>query len=338
MPKKRKWIILGIIIASLFLFGCCVTLGYVFWNSPLGEPLEIVTEQKPSSGEDILNQEVDVFPSPHPIQTQANVQMATNCGESGSMNILVLGIAPSDFPGPNGPLDVRIIQIDFSRKKTTVFYFPRDLWIPVVGLESLGFAQTRLGEVYLIARSNGGYSVSAATITVAQNLYSNFNATSHHYITASMSTLADIIDVVGGIDITIPTSYDGTPYGFHYFPAGLQHMNGQLAMEYAIAPSPTHQWTALDRKNLVLIALFQKIFSPAVVPNIPALISQFQQIISTDLSPQQIVNLICISQEIPQSEITVTGVGPTDVAMGASGVLYPNFDAIREKVRLFIAV
>jgi hypothetical protein len=113
-------------------------------------------------------------------------------------------------------------------------------------------------------------------------------------------------------------------------------MNGMLALEYAIAPSSGAQWSALDRKTLVLSTVKQKLFTPEIIPRLPGMIPQFLQVATTDLSLQQIMDLICISQQIPKEQISVAGVGPGDVTMGASGVLYPKMDVIQTKVRQFL--
>jgi LCP family protein required for cell wall assembly len=252
------------------------------------------------------------------------------------MNLLIMGVDSPVSMGPKGPLAIRIVKVDFGQKNINAFAFPRDLWIPIAGLESYGFTQARLGEAYLIARSNAGFSEYAATNLLAQNLYNNFGAFSNHYITAKLTTLAAIIDTLGGITVNIPVDYDGTPYGFHYFSAGPYHMTGALALEYATTTSGTSQWSGSDRQTLVLQALFSRILSPDVLPKLPALIPQFLQAAATDLTLQQINELLCISQQVPREKMLFTGVGQSDVTLGNSGVLYPNFDAIRAKVRQYL--
>lgn len=336
---KRRNIIMVAVTGVIILCACGAVGGYALWNSPLSSPLTIITSTPLATipTQDISNgQPTEGVPAIVPTTTVAPAESVSNCGQSGSMNILVLGV-DSPFPsGPNGPLDIRLIKIDFSRKSAVVFSFPRDLWLPISGLEGVGFTQTRLGEAYLIAQSNARLSIGDSTNLIAQNLYKNFGAVSHHYITANLSTLAGIIDAIGGITVNIPAAYNGTPYGFHYFPAGPYQMNGMLALEYAIAPSSAAQWSALDRKTLVLSTVFQRLFSPEIIPRLPGLIPQFLQVATTDLSLQQMMDLICISRQIQKEKITVGGVGPEDVTIGASGVLYPKMDSIQAKVGQFL--
>jgi LCP family protein required for cell wall assembly len=331
MSRNRIWVVVAVVAVVAVLCVCGAIVAYILWNAPLGAPL---TGQTATSDPEIIDQpkaqaSTD-FPSPTPSPAPSN------CGQSGSMTIMVLGVDSPFSNSPKGPLDIRFIKIDFVRKTAVVFSIPRDLWVPITGLESWGFTQARLGEAYLIAQSDAGYSAAAATNLLAQNLNGNFGVVGDHYITAKLTTLAAIIDTIGGITVTIPVAYDGTPYGLHYFGAGPYVMNGTLALEYALAPSPAAQWSALDRKNLVLQAVSQKIFSAEIIPKLPALIPQFLQVATTDLSMQQIMDLICISQQIPAGQVTVTGVAPGDVTYGAGAILYPNYEVIRAKVKQYL--
>ncbi|MGB7537103.1 MAG: LCP family protein [Anaerolineales bacterium] len=327
---SRKRIILGVavIIGIILLCVCVAAIGYAAMNIPLGPALKIET-QIPTAKPEPTSRPVEYGASPLPIST---VEEVANCGVKGSLNILVMGVDSPFGDGLKGPLAIRLVKVDFSRKTANVFSFPRDLWIPVKGLESYGITQARLGELYLIARSNAGLSDAAATNLVAQNLYQIFGAWSDRYITGKMSTLAVIIDTVGGITLNVPVVHDATPYGFHYFPAGRYTMNGLLALEYAIAPTASDQWNGFDRQTLVLYALFQKILSPETLPKLPTLIPQFLQVATVDLSLQEMLNLLCISQQITKEQTVFAEVAPEDVTFGAGGVLYPNMDAIRVKV------
>jgi polyisoprenyl-teichoic acid--peptidoglycan teichoic acid transferase len=328
MSRKRKLILLAVMAVVLLLCTCAGSIGYLAINTALGPTLQIETQMaSPIPGTSSIEYWPTAIPIPSPTPEEA-----VNCGMKGSMNILIMGVDSPFGDGFKGTLAIRLVKVDFARKSANVFSFPRDLWIPVTGLENYGITQAHLGELYLIAKSNAGYSEAAATNLVAQNLYQNFGAFSDHYIVGKMATLAAIIDTVDGITIPIPRVHDATPYGMHYFPAGPYPMKGLLALEYAISPTSAGQWDGFDRQTLVLHTLFQKILSPDILPKLPTLIPQFLQVATTDLSLQQMLNLLCISQQIPRERTVFDGIEPGDVSIGAGGVLYPNTDVIRAKV------
>ncbi len=328
MSRKRILIVVAVLIGIFLLCACAVAIGYAAMNTPLGPAIQLQTPT-PTAQPEQTSEVAATVPSTLPAPT---AEAVANCGLKGSLNILIMGVDSPFQDGLKGPLAIRLVKIDFSLKTANVFSFPRDLWIPIKGLESYGITHARLGELYLIARSNAGLGDAAATSLVAQNLYQIFGAWSDRYITGKMSTLALIIDTVGGITLDVPVVHDATRYGFHYFPAGRSTMNGLLALEYAIAPTASDQWNGFDRQTLVLYALFRKILSPEILPKMPTLIPQFLQVATTDLSLQEMLNLVCISQQISKEQTVFAEVAPEDVTFGASGVVYPNMEAIRAKV------
>jgi anionic cell wall polymer biosynthesis LytR-Cps2A-Psr (LCP) family protein len=71
---------------------------------------------------------------------------------------------------------------------------------------------------------------------------------------------------------------------------------------------PDSDFARIQRNNLLLEALQQRLLDPAVWPRIPALFAQFNQVIATDFSPEQINHLACLMQEVPQSMIVLDNV------------------------------
>jgi len=337
MSKKGIAVVAAIIAGILLLCACVGTAGYIALNTPLGPALQAKTPN-PFLTPDIAigSPEIPSASTTAPIPTPTAGQ-AEHCGMKGSVNFLIMGVDSPFGDGFKGPLAIRLIKMDFSQKTVTVFSFPKDLWIPVHGLESHGITHSRLGELYLIGRSNAGLNEAAATNLVAQNLGQNFGTVSNQYIVGKLTTLAAIIDTVGGITVTIPVPHDATAIGMHYFPAGPYRMNGLSALEYAVAPTSAGQWDGFDRQTLVLSTLYQKMLSPENLSKLPVLIPQFLQAVATDMTLQQMLNLLCISQQIPKEQMIFAEVAPEDVTLGPSGVQYPNTEAIRAKVRQYLS-
>jgi LCP family protein required for cell wall assembly len=346
MSRKRTLIIAVIVIAIIILLSICIGIFYgvnTLYTSPMGPTLEMPTGIPMENPANPLAATQGPFPTPIlptaiPSKTppSAATTQAAICGQSGSTNILTLGV-DSPFPsGVRGPLVIRIVKVDFSQKTAVVFAFPRDLWVSVGGLEGYGLTQGRLNQVYLFARDRAGYNDAAATNLIAQSLYRDFGARSDHYAIIRLSNLAWMIDTVGGLDLYIPVVYDGTPYGFHYFGAGQYHLNGALALEYAMAPSPAQQWNGLARQNQILQALLQKLQSTDIISRLPSLVQQFFYTMTTDYSLQQMLDLVCILREIPADRITYVEAGPSDVIQRSDGSLISNGDSIRRKVEQYL--
>jgi LCP family protein required for cell wall assembly len=347
-PPKRRFslsrravitlAIVGGLVMLLCIGGILVTA--MLMNTPLGPALEIPLEiptaaafptQQPTAAPDQPTQEPAVLaPTATPKPTAAPAA-ATVCGQSGAMNILLMGV-DSPVPAlPKGPLAMRIVKVDFSNQVAVLFSIPRDLWVNVTGLEGLGVTKTTLGQAYLKAVSQAGYTETGAINIVATALSSNFSARADHYVSIRLSNLALLIDSLGGVDVNVPAPFDGRTMGLPIYTAGYHHMTGRESIAYGAAPTALDQWNAANRQNQVLQALRAKVLSPAVLPNIPSLVNQFFQIVATDLTPKQIVDLSCIAQQITADRTVVSGVAPSDVTPSADGALIPIGDLIRAK-------
>jgi LCP family protein required for cell wall assembly len=330
-------VIVGIIVLFLCIGGVVVTA--TLWNTPMGPALAIPTEMpavsilptaEPAEAAEPAPPQPTAEPAPTSEPQPAEVP-ATVCGESGSWNILLLGV-DSPLPMlPRGPLAIRMVKVDFSGQSAAVFSFPRDLLVSVQGLEGLGIQQTTLLRSYLSAVDQAGYSESGAINLLANALNDNFGARADHYVSIRLSNLALLIDSLGGVDVYLPAAYDGRPVGLPFYLAGYHHMTGIEAITYGVAPTAADQWNAADRQNQIFQALRVKVLSPAVLPNIPSLVNQFFQIVATDFTPKQVLDLACIAQEIPTDRVVFSGVAPSDVTPAADGSLIPIGDAIRTK-------
>lgn len=348
---KRKFSLSGkaivilsiIVVVALFLCVGGIAAASYLMGAPLGPALEIPTEIPTAVIEPTQAPPLAAAPTSAPpasaIPTAAPTttpQPVTTCNQSGAMNILILGVEPPVPSFPRGPLAIRMLKLDFGQKTAVVFTFPRDLSVSVTGLEGLGINQTTLGQAYLKAMSQGGYSETAAINLLATALSNNFSARADHYVMIKLANLSLLIDSLGGVDVNVSPAFDGRSMRLPYFSAGYNHMTGSQAITYGVSSSALDQWNAANRQNQVFQALGLKVLSPNILPSVPALVTQFFMIVTTDFSPQQILDLACIGQSISPERITYVEVGPADVTRSADGALIPIGDSIRTKAQQYL--
>jgi anionic cell wall polymer biosynthesis LytR-Cps2A-Psr (LCP) family protein len=84
--------------------------------------------------------------------------------------------------------------------------------------------------------------------------------------------------------------------------AGQQTLNGAQFVAYARA-IPDSDFGRIQRNNLLVSALQQRLLDPAVWGRIPQLYSQFNEVIATDLSPEQVNHLACLLKEVPKESV-----------------------------------
>ncbi len=114
----------------------------------------------------------------------------------------VLAIGTDVRPGQKryGLTDVmRAIRVDFREQRVTTLEFPRDLWVEIPEIEeNLKTDHQKLNTAYAYGSPDYGPSLLARTLN------RNFGLNVDHYIVANMTVFADVVDALGGLDVTIP--------------------------------------------------------------------------------------------------------------------------------------
>jgi anionic cell wall polymer biosynthesis LytR-Cps2A-Psr (LCP) family protein len=131
-----------------------------------------------------------------------------------------------------------------------------------------------------------------------------------HYIVSNMNVFADVVDALGGLDITIPEGgIDGRTSADRserlVFPEGPQHLNGEQALTLARMRNVS-VFARAEHQNMVMCALRKKIEGPETILRLPAIINSFMSNIQTDLTPAQISQLACLGTQMPRSNIIFT--------------------------------
>ncbi|MBE9478541.1 MAG: hypothetical protein IMY80_01135 [Chloroflexi bacterium] len=84
----------------------------------------------------------------------------------------------------------------------------------------------------------------------------------------------------------------------------------------------------MDRQTEVLIALRNRIMSAGNPARIPELFPEYRELVVTDLSLQDLIDLGCMLELVSPEEIRFQVVGPEVTQPGSEGALLPDVDAI----------
>jgi polyisoprenyl-teichoic acid--peptidoglycan teichoic acid transferase len=219
------------------------------------------------------------------------------------MTVLAIGTDVRPVEHRYGLTDVmRAVRVDFQAQRVTAFEFPRDLWVYIPNIEqNLKTDHQKLNTAYAYSSPNFGPGLLARTLKL------NFGLQVDHYIVANMNVFAEVVDALGGLDITIPPGgIDGRTRTDRsarlVFPEGPQHLNGEQALTLARIRNQS-VFARAEHQNLVLCAMRRKIESPEVIPKLPVIIDSFMNNVQTDLTPEQIGQLACRGTRMPGSSI-----------------------------------
>jgi LCP family protein required for cell wall assembly len=304
-------------LAVLSVIACGISLALLYFVSqtyqvwiqrPLGPPLSYPTTamQLPATwtASPASTQPTITFAPTITYETQTPVPPFSACTSNlPTMTVLALGTDVRPGQHRAGLTDViRAVHVDFQSQRVTALEFPRDIWVEIPGIEpNLGTDHQKLNTAYAYGGVDNGPSLMART------LHLNFGLKVDHYIIANMTVFADVVDSLGGLDITIPpggidgrTSTDRSDR--LVFPEGPQHLNGDQALTLARIRNKS-VFARAENQNLVMCALRKKIERPETILKIPGIINSFMNNIHTDLTLEQISQLACLGTRMPRSNI-----------------------------------
>ena len=311
MTRAQKFI-LGV----LSVVACVVWLAVFFfiprwyqaWSQqPLGPTLAYPTQlQLPTTwtSSPIALLPTLTVPPNVTFETQTPVPPFLACNNNlPTMTILALGTDVRPGEHRTGLTDfMRAVRVDFQGQRVTTLEFPRDLWVQIPGIQArLGTDHQKLNTAYAYGGAEQGPGLLAST------LRTNFGLNVDHYMVANMNVFAEVVDALGGLDVTIPPGgIDGRTRTDRserlVFPEGPQLLTGEQALTLARLRNVS-VFERANNQNLVMCALRKKVESPEVVLKLPAIINSFISNIQTDLTPEQISQMACLGTQMPRSNI-----------------------------------
>jgi LCP family protein required for cell wall assembly len=280
---------------------------YQAWSrQPLGPTLAQATQlQLPATwtASPIATQPTITLAPTLVAETQTPAPPFLACNDLPPLTVLAIGTDVRPGQHRSGLTDVmRAVRVDFQAQRVTTLEFPRDLWVTIPGIEAnLGTDHQKLNTAYAYGGPEYGPALLARTLNL------NFGLDVDHYLVANMTVFAEVVDALGGLDVTLPeggidgrTRTDRSPR--LVFPGGPQHLNGEQALTLARLRNVS-VFERAEHQNLVLCAFRKKIERPETVLRLPGIINAFMKNIQTDLTPQQISQLACLGTTMPRGNI-----------------------------------
>jgi polyisoprenyl-teichoic acid--peptidoglycan teichoic acid transferase len=283
---------------------------------------------------------------PDPLPTAAGA----TCGGPKHMVIALLGVddrskSEEGYTHPTRTDAIVLVNVRFDTPSATMLSFPRDLHVPLANLENthpLDRINTAYmyGEIYEVP--GGGPAEFKATMEL------NFAIRVDRYIMVNFGAFVKAVDALGGIEVDVPDAiYDPNfPNDVDdgsiilEIPAGRQQMDGQMALRYARTRHQDDDYHRVKRQQLVLLAIRDKLFSPEVIPQIPALLDSMKDSVQTDLSASEIAALACLGPQIDNASITARSIDGTMVIPWTTPtggrVSIPNREVIAPLIEEFI--
>jgi LCP family protein required for cell wall assembly len=202
-------------------------------------------------------------------------------------SILILGsdARPDELKrGEVGRTDTELLFVgDRALPRVAMLSVPRDLWVAIPG-----YGQERINAAYEL----GGGQTAKQTVS---NL---LGQPVDRYLVIGLQGVRDLVDAVGGVDITVPQaihddSYPTDDYGYQTvdIPAGRQHMDGDIALKYARTRHQDSDFARTARQQQVVAAVRNAMLNPMNWPRLPTVLAAISQSIKTDATPLDAIAL-----------------------------------------------
>lgn len=205
-------------------------------------------------------------------------------------NVLISGSDTRGGFDENGRSDV-IMVATINPKTSTVLLtsIPRDYYVTTTCDAADGCQEGALDKI----THTGIHGTNTTKRTVEKLLGIEINYT----FKVGFDTVTDIVDAVGGIDVTVAPGYAVSSfytlpgYGVH---EGVNHLNGEHALAYARERYAYSEGDRQRTKNQqqVLMAIMDKVTSPAIVTNYASIMDSMANTFSTTMSNDEITSLI----------------------------------------------
>lgn len=199
--------------------------------------------------------------------------------ESGSVNILLVGI--DNVSGGQRADAVAFVTVDIDNKIVRLMSIPRDtrVQIPGRGWDKIGHAYA-YGKMPLLRE------------TVVNYLGQPVN----YYVLVNYETFPSVIDLLGGIEIDVERRMVYNDYAGKLFiniPKGRQVLDGKNALHYVrFRHDALGDIGRVERQQKFVKAVLNKVQSPAIIPKIPELVQKAIEMVQSDMTPAQALQLV----------------------------------------------
>jgi LCP family protein required for cell wall assembly len=215
------------------------------------------------------------------------------------VNILVMGIDEVPEATPNssevfaGRTDtLLLVRVDAEAGTLNVMSIPRDtrVQIPGSGMDKINQANV-LGGPELVAQTIG---------------YNLGNLQVDRYVRINTTAFREMVDLVGGIEVNVPTrmEYTDRTQGLYIdlYP-GWQTLNGDQAEQFARFRQDSGDIGRVQRQQMLLKALRERLTNPLVIPKLPQAIRVMQRYVDTNLTLEEMLAIANFGLEIESDQL-----------------------------------
>ena len=226
------------------------------------------------------------------------------------LNFLIVGVDRREADEIPRTDTIILVTVDPESKSVGIMSLPRDLQVTIPG----GYGKDKLNAAFVYGERDKrvGGGIGLLKRTIQENLYIQIT----HYSIIDFRGFERVVDEFGGVTVDPPyplldDKYPTETLGYTsiYFPAGLQHLNGKAALQYARTRHPDNDFGRARRQQEVILslreqAIGQNLITPLnLATKFYPLLAILGDSVKTDLSQSQFSALAGLGLSIPRASI-----------------------------------
>ncbi|MCC8103634.1 MAG: LCP family protein [Clostridiales bacterium] len=328
----RRLVLVGTlsVVAVMLILACVAAFAVNHVMSSIGT-IEEVELLDPES-EDFETDEDAGEDSMHPdeVEWAEDVEQETE-KSAGVTNILLIGQDTRTTGARERSDSMILISINDDTDAVNMISIMRDLYVQIPG--------------YSDNRINAAYQFGGAAL-LDEVIEKNFGVTIDYNVEIDFSGFQSIIDLLGGVDITL-TSTEASYFQAQGYSVseGTNHVYGEFALVYArtryvSTATETNDFGRTQRQRAVITSIFNAYKDVGLATQI-SLIDDILELVSTDMTNTEILSMLYLAQAMDLSElgsyrIPVDGSYTNQTIRGMS-VLVPDLTVNRAAIKEMIA-
>jgi len=279
-----------------------------------------------------------------PVVTATTVPGASvQAGDDGRLTILFIGADVDETRAGTGRNDTTIVaSFDLNTGRIALFSLPRNSGKLPLGEEAQKafgekYYPTLLNEIYgaawrlwpkhpELAPEGGdpGAEVLRDTASIVLGIPIDY------YAVVNMLGLANLVDVMGGVDIYfdkalrmgISSPTDKNEFLYFKVDEGVNHLGGLEALAYARTRKDSSDYVRMGRQRCLIAALMDQTNMTELVWNLPAIMDVIRTTIKTDIPIDALQDIVKLRSKLKTDEMITIGFIPPRYTRGTAG--YPD--------------
>ena len=259
--------------------------------------------------------------------------------QAGRINVLLLGYGGVGHDGALLTDSIMVLTLDQQTKKAAMISVPRDIWVKIPYTATTG-AFNKLNAAYAIGADDDNFPNKASEYKGAAgggNLASTvvggiLGMKIDYWVAVDFHAFRSVVDALGGVDVNVEKTFTDPLYPRNddpsidpgwktvHFNAGMQHMNGELAIEYARSRHSLEDGTDFGRsrrQQLLLLAIKNKALTPEGFTKVFGLMDALSGDFKTNMNVGQIKALSDLAKNVDPAAIERVSIDNTNYLVDA---------------------